>query len=1063
MSQSFSASLPGAVDVSEGHGSGRVPDRSRIDSPYPGLRPFEAKEYSLFFGRQQQIADVKARLSQHHFVAVVGGSGCGKSSLVRAGIIPELQLGGIPGTGSFWVPIAFTPGTDPIGRLALSFSEVLEWPEAERETGLQQIKYTLRQLHGLSALLSDFRSKLRVEGGPAALRERANLLILVDQFEEIFRRENRGKSDVERLVRLIEDSYQHQDERIFMILTMRSEDLHHCAEFHVLTQALNSVSYLVPRLDDSSLEEIIVGPAERHAARVVRAAGGDPREASVRFDSRVKALIHAAVEEMKGDPDHLPLLQHLLFRLWEQATERSRGKAAPSEIVLEDLAGASGTPVAELEENRPGLTRSLLPHALDHHAELVFGSLEPAAAPVAQSMFSLMGIKDERKNYKRRFTNRNEIGELSGADSSLVDGVIRRFTTPHPYVRDDSRRDRSLPTCTDLTDVDRKDLDVAHEALIRNWGRLRDWIDTESDRAQCYGVLIQRFKDNEPLERRELRQMSRDELAAISPKQGAKYARELGLIADGTADSSDRDRQAADREWSTTHGRALGFLARAQRRQWLSLALIAVIVVAVPLLVAYSFVRNVAHTVSEREIGTFRSLAIAGDAATLLNPDQSPRQRAVHLVEALIALRNFEESAQVNGLDYIAGVPGFDVRVDRLRVAMPLAQTSIDRALRTALTSGLWPIQAIPSPIPSGDVGFGAGGKERHCAGELLGSADGRRIVLREYRVQFVRPDDDSCSRLVPLFGVPPDAEVKTDPTLSFVVARIPGAGGIPNPRNLRDNAAWRFWVLYWHCLRQSQGRACNEWSVRSLEGGEFEETAVKGKMTDDDWKLEAGGGAKLSAFQDEITLVRRDRASQTVHRTVYRVFRSEPVWPGIGDNIPVAEGLVRGDWKTITDSSERCGPKSAEGAPKEFTTVDQRHGEARCVEIRRVAALLENGWPYTFRIYRTDVKSSSPEVAEALRGYPTAELGFVGPEIKDIRLDASPDGRADAVYVKTHDDRVFPLLSSLRELQSAGCRLIKDGAELLTPGADQEWSKVFKVLSLRGHLLRHYRDQPCS
>ena len=118
---------------------------------------------------------------------------------------------------------------------------------------------------------------LRVEDGPTTLRERANLLVLVDQFEEIFRRENRGKADVERLVRLIEDCYGAEISESSMVLTMRSEDLHSCAEFTVLTQALNRASYLVPRLDDSSLDEIIVLPAQRFAARLARSPEAGPQ------------------------------------------------------------------------------------------------------------------------------------------------------------------------------------------------------------------------------------------------------------------------------------------------------------------------------------------------------------------------------------------------------------------------------------------------------------------------------------------------------------------------------------------------------------------------------------------------------------------------------------------------------------------------------------------------------------------------------------------------------------------------------------------------------------------
>ena len=89
-----------------------------IFNPFPGLRPFRMDEEYLFFGREQQCQELLTRLLRRRFLAVLGSSGSGKSSLVRAGLLPMLYGGGLPGTGSHWSVAVMRPGGDPLGNLA---------------------------------------------------------------------------------------------------------------------------------------------------------------------------------------------------------------------------------------------------------------------------------------------------------------------------------------------------------------------------------------------------------------------------------------------------------------------------------------------------------------------------------------------------------------------------------------------------------------------------------------------------------------------------------------------------------------------------------------------------------------------------------------------------------------------------------------------------------------------------------------------------------------------------------------------------------------------------------
>ena len=98
-------------------------EMTEVLNPFPGLRPFLTDEYNLFFGREGQSDELLDRLRRTRFLAVVGTSGSGKSSLIRAGLLPALFGGLMAGTGSNWRVALFRPGNDPIGNLALALAD----------------------------------------------------------------------------------------------------------------------------------------------------------------------------------------------------------------------------------------------------------------------------------------------------------------------------------------------------------------------------------------------------------------------------------------------------------------------------------------------------------------------------------------------------------------------------------------------------------------------------------------------------------------------------------------------------------------------------------------------------------------------------------------------------------------------------------------------------------------------------------------------------------------------------------------------------------------------------
>src|SRR4026209_247967 len=172
-----------------------------VKNPFPGLRPFETDEYRLFFGREGQADELIARLQRSRFLAVVGTSGSGKSSLIRAGLMPALRGGMMKGAGSGWRIAVMRPGGDPIGNLAavLVKKEVLSeagavLPESEAEAVIDAT------LGSGSLGIVDVARQGR-------LGEHDKLLIVVDQSEELFRfravRENTNADEAAAFVKLL--------------------------------------------------------------------------------------------------------------------------------------------------------------------------------------------------------------------------------------------------------------------------------------------------------------------------------------------------------------------------------------------------------------------------------------------------------------------------------------------------------------------------------------------------------------------------------------------------------------------------------------------------------------------------------------------------------------------------------------------------------------------------------------------------------------------------------------------------------------------------------------------
>ena len=242
---------------------------TRARAPYPGLRAFRREETDLFFGREDCINTMVDRLAATRFLAVLGSSGTGKSSLVRTGLLDALELGLMAKAGSRWRIVDFRPGGAP--HAAILRARLLETPTAD---GAADPPRKTSICCARSSRAARARSIEWCRAGHLA--KGTSLLLLVDQFEELFRYQDyAGREEAEAFVALLLESAHTREFPIYVAITMRSEYLGACALIEGLADAINAGMFLTPRMTRDQCREAIVGPA-RGLRHRYRAGAGQP-------------------------------------------------------------------------------------------------------------------------------------------------------------------------------------------------------------------------------------------------------------------------------------------------------------------------------------------------------------------------------------------------------------------------------------------------------------------------------------------------------------------------------------------------------------------------------------------------------------------------------------------------------------------------------------------------------------------------------------------------------------------------------------------------------------------
>jgi WD40 repeat protein/ABC-type lipoprotein export system ATPase subunit len=511
--------------------------------PYPGLRPFTSDDARFFFGRDELIAkllnQVTAWADGGGPIAVVGVSGVGKSSLLNAGLLPALQRGELnrrlPGART-WPVLSMRPGAHPLSVLATRLS-----PRAQvaRETILDELRADPARATDI------IRRALRLSAGRTV--ESGRLLIVVDQFEEVFTT-CRDAAERRAFIEALCAASTGAAAPAVVVLGVRADFYAACQAYPDLAAAVNERKVTVPAMTVDQLREVIEKPAR------VAGLGLEPGL----IDLLLRDL-RAETSLPRIDPDflntNLPLLSYALELTW-----RRRGNTRTL-----TMAGYQAT---------GGVW-----NALARQADEAYDGLDVKDRSAARMMLLRMVHVSDNFAATRRNVNLAEL--LAERPDEQADEQAAAIS-----------RARAAFATARLITVDGDSAQIAHEALIQAWTRLRGWI--EEDRA---GLLVQHQLS---LAAHEWERANRD--------PGSLYRGKRLITARQWLD--DPDRQA---NLSTSERQFLAASARAVRRRKASIAAVAVVTVAALAagVVAVWQSRNAAH---QEALITSRQIALRADA-----------------------------------------------------------------------------------------------------------------------------------------------------------------------------------------------------------------------------------------------------------------------------------------------------------------------------------------------------------------------------------------------------------------------------------------------------------------
>ena len=423
-----------------------------VTCPYMGLAAFEADDAEYFFGREELVAEMTARLAGTRFLAVVGPSGSGKSSLVRAGLLPAIWSGALPGSQD-WLTLVLSPGSHPLEELAVRIALLGGYTAGSL---LRELEEDHRSLH------------LAIKQALAGKPDAEKLLLVVDQFEEIFAL-CRDDYECQRFIDALLYAVEAEGSCTIVVPTIRADFIGRCAEYPALAARMSD-SLLVGPMSEAELRQAIEGPAAIVGLQL------EP------------GLPETILGDVAGEPGALPLMSHALLETYA----RRRGAT----LTLSGYAASGG-----------------VAGAIAQTADTVYAGLVDEQQALVRSIFlRLTELGEEGAQDTRRRVAPSELIRRE-EESTAVENLVRRLA------------DARLVTTGEDT------VEVTHEALIREWPLLRDWLDEDRE-----GLRVHRH-------------------LTVAAVEWERLERDPGELYRGA-------RLASAAEWSEAHGELLNLLER---------------------------------------------------------------------------------------------------------------------------------------------------------------------------------------------------------------------------------------------------------------------------------------------------------------------------------------------------------------------------------------------------------------------------------------------------------------------------------------------------------------------
>ncbi|NMC40058.1 MAG: ATP-binding protein, partial [Bacteroidales bacterium] len=396
------------------------------------MRPFRMDEAALFFGRDRETSEILNRLLENRFVAVIGAEGSGKTSVINCGVIPALMK--TPGT---WRFMTLCPGKDPIGSLAAEMVKLAV--EKKKDAGpALNLEDTLKKNPGSLSRIAE-----------SMLEGDEKLLIIVDQFEQIFRFSQAGTGSVpeeeyQAFVNLLLNCIIGDKGRIYLAVVISSQWISDCTRFPNFAEAviISRSSVIIPGLTGDNLENIILRPLTLYGIKA------EPE------------LTARLVKEAAAFSEKLPVIQNTLRKMLINRPE--------NEDPFEPLS------VKDFEET------GTFSGSVEKHAEEIFSGLDRNEKYLCEKIFRSLIVKGPRGEYLRKRCTFGHIIDVAGCSREKLAEVVEKLSDNNAnliYYHGD--------LSTNLNTV----IDIRYNILPEYWSRLRKWADEEDNSVRTYKQL----------------------------------------------------------------------------------------------------------------------------------------------------------------------------------------------------------------------------------------------------------------------------------------------------------------------------------------------------------------------------------------------------------------------------------------------------------------------------------------------------------------------------------------------------------------------------------------------